>query len=153
MNSSRIPNLFVALVVSLILFFGFEASWGWIVFSGLLMDVGSNWFLGIGTLALVLISWLVNKLKVVAELRSKRYLFALLLSALIAFSSIIFDLLMHAFTILEKQIGIPGVIIFIFQINSDYAVKIFFSIIFGILMYLAARKMKLGRIQTILSKR
>ena len=78
-RSGRIPNLFVALVTSLAIIFGFEKSLKWIFFAGFLLDAGSAWLMGSGILALVVILWLIDKAKAIAEFRSKRYLFAFLL--------------------------------------------------------------------------
>ncbi len=78
-RSGRIPNLFVALTVSLAILFGFEKSLGWTVFAGFFLDIGSSWLFGSGILALVVILWLIDKMKAIAEFRSKRYLFAVLL--------------------------------------------------------------------------
>ncbi len=68
-QNGRIPNLFVALVTSLAIIFGFEKSLKWVVFAGFLLDAGSAWLFGSGILALVIILWLIDKVKAIAEFR------------------------------------------------------------------------------------
>lgn len=149
----QIPNLFVAFAVSLIVLFGFTRSLGWIIFSGFMLDIGSTWLIGSGMLVLIAVSWLVDELKIIAELRSRRYLFAILLSLLIAGASITFDFLLHFLIVFEKQIGISGLVDYNLLFNSDYAVKIIFSMVSGVIIYLLARKIKSGPVADILTKR
>ena len=152
-KAGRIPNLFVAFAVSLIVLFGFEKSVPWIVLTGLVMDSGSAWLIGSGTLILILISWLLDKLKIIAELRSKRYLFVFLLALLIVLSSVIFDLLILFLVNFEKQLGIAGVNILEIKVNLDYLAKLFYSIFFGIAIYYFVRKIKMQPYRGILVRK
>lgn len=147
------PNLFLAFAVCLVVLFGFEKAWAWIVFCGLMMDVGSTWPIGSGTLVIVTIAWLIDKLKVVAELRSKRYLFVILLSLFFAVSSLIFDIILQILSIFEKQLGLTGSTLPEINLNSAYIAKIILSVIFGMAIYFFARKIKLAESMNILIRR
>lgn len=136
----RIPNLFVAFTVSLAILFGFEKSVGWVILAGLFMDAGSSWLLGSGTLILVAVLWIIEKIKIVAELRSKRYYFVMLFSILVFLSSFLFDVILN-FEIraenyfFQNMPGFSGP-----EMNFDYFFKYFYSVILGIGIYHFARK-------------
>jgi hypothetical protein len=149
----RIPNLFIAFAVSLIIFFGFEKSLPWIIIAGLAMDSGSSWMIGSGTIILVVISWLLDKLKIIAELRSKRYLFAFLLAFLVILSSSIFDILVFAAVSFEKQSGVQGITIPEIRVNLDYLMKLAYAAIFGIAIYYLARRIKTEQYSGILVRK
>jgi rod shape-determining protein MreD len=152
-KAGRIPNLFVALAVSMVVLFGFEKSVPWILLAGLFMDSGSSWLIGSGTLVLVLISWLVDKLKIIAELRSKRYLFAFLLAFLIFISSVIFDFLIFLLVKFEKQLGANDTANLGIMANFDYLAKLIYSVFFGIAVYYFVRKFKTQRNSGILLRK
>lgn len=141
--SARIPNLFVALAVSLIIIFGFERSVSWVAFAGLFMDMGASWFLGSGALVLILISWLVDRLKVVAELRLKKHLFVLLFGLIIFVSSLAFDIFLRFELEAQRYIfssvpSLPSV-----RANLDYLIKLVYSVILGGGVYYFIRQMEI----------
>ncbi|MDD5489779.1 MAG: rod shape-determining protein MreD [Candidatus Moranbacteria bacterium] len=140
-RSGRIPNLFVALTVSLAIIFGFEKSLGWTVLAGFFLDVGSSWLIGSGILALVVILWLIDKMKAIAELRSKRYLFAVLLFFTAGISSVVFDALMG---IIFKTEGFFSLSISASHsfpsLGADYALKTVYTAASVIPVYFFARK-------------
>jgi rod shape-determining protein MreD len=140
-KSGRIPNLFVALTVSLAIIFGFEKSLGWVVFAGFLLDAGSSWLIGSGILALVIILWLIDKMKAIAEFRSKRYLFAVLLFLTAGVSSVVFDILMKLVFGAERffflNISAPH---YFTAFGADYILKTFWTALSIIPVYFFARK-------------
>lgn len=117
LQNSIIPNLFVALTVSLAIIFGFEKSLTWIIFAGFLMDIGSAWPVGSGILALVIVLWLIDKMKAITEFRSKRYLFVFLLFFTSGISNVVFDILMELIVRIEK--------IFLLNVSAVYSFPIF----------------------------
>lgn len=140
LQSTRIPNLFVALAASLAIIFGFEKSIGWTVLAGFLMDIGAPWPVGSGILILVLILWLVDRLKVVAELRSRRYFFISLFALIVFVSAFAFDLLLKFELgaeryILENAPAFSGPVA-----NLDYFFKLAYSVILGMGIYHFCRK-------------
>jgi rod shape-determining protein MreD len=142
LKTKWVPNLFLLFAISLIILFGFDESWEWIVVCGLLMDAGANWLWGTGTLVMIVIAWLVNELKIIAEFRSRRYIFLVILSLLFVVSSLAFDFSIHFLTALEKQMGISKNFSFDFYADTDYLAKLIFSIICGLAIYSFSRKIK-----------
>jgi len=141
-QNGRIPNLFVALAVSLAVIFGLEKSLVWIIFSGFLMDIGSFWLIGTGIMALLIILWLIDKVKAIAEFRSKRYLFVFLLFLTAGLSSIAFDILIRIILKAER--------IFLSDINfsecyplfgTDNVLKAVYTSLSALAVYFFARKM------------
>lgn len=141
-QSGRIPNLFVALVASLAIIFGFERSVGWVIFAGLLLDVGSFWFVGSGALALVVILWLIDRMKVITEFRSKRYLFVLLLFLTAWVSSAAFDILVK-FILGVEDFFYSGFFVpsYFLIFGKDYFLKTTYTALSVIAVYFFARKM------------
>lgn len=140
-QNNRIPNLFVALVTSLAIIFGFEKSLGWIIFSGFLLDIGSPWLVGSGILALVIILWLIDKAKAIAEFRSKRYLFALLLFLTAGVSSVAFDILMELILKAERLFSLSVSASHYFPVfEKDYILKTVYTALSVIAVYFFVRK-------------
>src|SRR4030042_4323667 len=136
----RVPNLFVVFTVSLAVLFGFEKSVGWVILAGLLMDSGSSWLLGSGTLILVAVLWIIEKIKVVAELRSKRYYFVMLFSILVFLSSFLFDVMLR-FMVKTENHFFPNISDFTGpEMNLDYFLKYSYSVVLGIGVYYFIRK-------------
>ncbi|HBB36382.1 MAG: hypothetical protein A2374_00175 [Candidatus Moranbacteria bacterium RIFOXYB1_FULL_44_23] len=137
----RIPNLFVALVVSLAIIFGFEKSLGWTIFAGFLLDVGSTWLVGSGILTLVVILWLIDKMKAITEFRSKRYLFAVLLFLTAGVSGIAFDILIEIIFRIEKLFSPDVASLRHFSvIGKAYVLKTAYTAFSVIPVYFFARK-------------
>jgi hypothetical protein len=149
--SGRIPNLFVAFAVGLVILFGFWRSLGWIIAAGFLMDVGASWPIGTGLLIIVVVSWLVEKLKVFADLRSKRYLFVTYLAILIVFSSLIFDFSLQFLLKFEHQIGWNNFSSFTLQMSADYWLKLFWASAAGLGIYALIRKIRFQPISALWS--
>lgn len=95
-SPGRIPDLALALVITLVLSMGFEKSVGWLVFTGLLIDAGSGTIFGTAALAYVFIGWAISHLAAVANIRSRKILFAASLGAITVFSEIAKDLFFWA---------------------------------------------------------
>ncbi|OGI27653.1 MAG: hypothetical protein A2359_03020 [Candidatus Moranbacteria bacterium RIFOXYB1_FULL_43_19] len=140
-QSGRIPNLFVALVVSLAIIFGFEKSLPWVVFAGFLSDAGSTWLFGSGILALVIILWLIDKVKAIAEFRSKRYLFAFLLFLTTGVSSVAFDISIELILKAEKlfSLGVSSASLNL-SFGTDYTLKTAYTALSVIAVYFFVRK-------------
>lgn len=140
-QSGRIPNLFVALVVGLAIIFGFEKSLKWVIFAGFLLDAGSAWLFGSGILALVIVLWLIDKTKAIAEFRSKRYLFAFLLFLTAGISSVTFDILMELIIKAERLFSLStSSASSNFSFEMDYALKTAYAASSVILVYFFVRK-------------
>lgn len=140
-KSGRIPNLFVALIVSLALIFGFEKSLGWVIFAGFLLDVGSSWLVGSGILALVIILWLIDKMKAIAEFRSKRYLFAVFLLLTAGVSSAAFDIFLELIFRTEKLFSLSvSASHFFTAFGADYFLKTAWTALSVIPVYFFARR-------------
>jgi len=142
-QSARIPNLFVALVASLAIIFGFKKSVSWTILAGFLMDIGAPWLFGSGMLILVLILWLVDRLKIVTELRSKRYLFIVLFALIVFVSSFAFDFFLKFELGAERYIlqgisNLPGP-----AVSPDYFFKLIYSAILGMGIYHFLRKARI----------
>jgi len=142
-QSARIPNLFVALAASLAIIFGFEKSVGWTIFAGLLMDIGAPWPVGSGVLILVLILWLVDRLKVVAELRSKRYFFISLFALIVFVASFAFDLFLKFELGAERYILESAPSLSSPVASPDYFFKLVYSAILGMGIYHFSRKARI----------
>lgn len=139
-DPGRIPNIFVVFMAGFVIFYGFEKSLGTAVLAGLLMDVAGNLVVGSGTLALLLVIWILNRIKLVAELRSKRYFFALLFSLLVAGASILFDFFLKLTTQAANYIFNSGVSPYIYKFDADYAWRLLYAIILSWPVYLFIRK-------------
>jgi rod shape-determining protein MreD len=92
----RIPNLVLALAISLVLIMGFEKSLVWIILIGVLADAYSGWAIGINAIILVLIAWAISGIMLVANIKSRRLLFFPALFFLTAGFVIVYDLLAGA---------------------------------------------------------
>jgi hypothetical protein len=142
MQSARLPNLFVALAVSMAIIFGFEKSASWVILAGVLMDVGAPWPIGAGTLVLVLILWLADKIKAVMELRLTRYFFVLLYALMVIIFSFAFDVFLKLELgiwkyIFHKTSNLSGL-----KVDLNYALKLFWALLFGIGVYYFSRSTK-----------
>lgn len=140
-QSGRIPNLFVALTVSLAIIFGFEKSLGWAVFAGFLLDAGSAWLIGSGILSLVIILWLMDKVKAIAEFRSKRYLFAALLLLAAGVSSVAFDIFLELIFRTERLFFFSSSAShYLPTFGADYILKTAWTALSAIPVYFFVRK-------------
>ncbi len=140
-EGGRSPNLFVALTAGLVLFFGFERSLIWTALAGLLLDIGSSWPIGLGALGLVIVLWLIDKIKDIAEFRSKRYLFAFFLFLTAGTASVFFDFFLNYFFRIEK-IFFPNVSVQLFfpSFGKDYVLKTIYTAASAIVVYFFVRK-------------
>lgn len=140
-ESGRIPNLFVALVASLAMIFGFEKSLGWIIFAGFFLDIGSSWFIGSGILTLVIVLWLIDKTKAIAEFRSKRYIFVFLLFLTAGISSVAFDILIELILKAERFFSFNVSASHYFPVfQKDYILKTAYTAFSVIPVYFFIRK-------------
>lgn len=143
----RIPDLTLALVITFVLTMGFEKSAGWIIFTGLLIDAGSSSIFGTAALVYIFIGWIISNLAAVADIRSRKILFAASLGIITAFAEIVKDLFFWgALNVrvyyLQKT---PGVHMHFF--NVDYMLKIFYTILASYLIYYIFRKLSRGLLQ------
>ena len=141
LKSEQIPNLFVALTVSLAVILGFEKSLGWVILSGFWLDAGSFWIIGSGSLALVIILWLIDKIKAIAEFRSKKHWFAILLFLTAGLSSILFDGLLEIIFKTEKIFFADINPVHLFSSSgTDYVLKTIGTALSVILLYFWVRQ-------------
>lgn len=139
-DAGRIPNLFVAFAAAAAVIFGFNKSAGAIIFAGIMMDTGGPLMVGSGALALTLLIWSIDKAKLVAELRLRRYIFALFFSLIVALSLILFDLLYEGLARAQYYLFSAGGPIQIRQFSADYAWKILLTSVSAMPIYFFLRR-------------
>lgn len=94
--NSRIPNLTLALVITLVLTLGFKESLKWVLFAGFLIDAGSGAVFGTTTLVFFLVGWTISQLTDIADIRSKKSFFLIAFAVEVVFFEIAEDLFMLA---------------------------------------------------------
>jgi cell shape-determining protein MreD len=95
-SRGRIPDLALALVIVLVLTMSFKESFWWILLVGACFDLGTNVIFGTAMLAFFLIAWIVSVIAKIADLRSRKFFFAVLMAALVSLAEIAKDFLMLA---------------------------------------------------------
>jgi len=139
-SERRIPDLALALVITLVVANGFEKSVGWIVLTGFFIDAGSAAIFGTTALAYLLVGWMIDFLITFANIRSRKIFFLGFLAVMAALFEIIKDLFvveslrLKAFY-LQKTFYYPMNIF-----SLDYLFKIFYTIAAVYLVYYIFRK-------------
>ena len=132
----RIPNITLALVISLVFILGFEKSLVWIILSGLLLDAVSGRIFGTSALLLALIGWTISALSTAVDFKSRRLLFLpglFLLSAGLAF---LFDILDGILIrVSGAWLDVHGIVSGINYFSWDYVLKIIFTSLFVFAIY------------------
>lgn len=136
----RIPDLALALVITLVLTMGFKESLKWILLTGILIDAGSSTVFGTTTLAYLLIGWMVAGLIDVADIRSRKTFFLVAFAAAIVVSEIakdifIFFILKIKANFLHEPFGVSSNIF-----SADYFFKILYTIIAAYAVYYIFRR-------------
>ncbi|MCX6763091.1 MAG: rod shape-determining protein MreD [Candidatus Moranbacteria bacterium] len=139
-SSGRIPDLALALVITLVLSMGFEKSVGWLVFMGLLIDAGSGTIFGTAALTYVFVGWAISHLASVADIRSRKILFAASLGTITVFSEIAKDLFFWAsFRFKDYYLHQPfGIHANFFSL--DYFFKMLYTVLAVYLIYYVFRR-------------
>jgi rod shape-determining protein MreD len=141
-KSERIPNITLALVISLVFILGFEKSLIWIILSGFLLDVVSGHIFGTSALLLVLIGWIISALSTAVDFKSRRLLFLptlFLLSAGLTFLFDVLDSIISHFSI--SWFSFQGMVSSINYFDWDYFLKIIFTAFFVFIIYYLINKM------------
>ncbi|MFH0930158.1 MAG: rod shape-determining protein MreD [Candidatus Moraniibacteriota bacterium] len=139
-SPERIPDLALALVITLVISMGFEKSALWLVFTGLLIDAGSGTIFGTAALAYVFIGWAISHLAAVADIRSRKILFALSLGAITAFSEIAKDLFFWASFRLKDYYLHQSFGTHINFFSLDYFFKIIYTVLVVYFIYYIFRR-------------
>jgi rod shape-determining protein MreD len=139
-SPERIPDLVLALVITLVVSMGFEKSAPWLVFTGLLIDAGSGTIFGTVALAYILIGWAISHLAAVADIRSRKILFAASLGAITVFSEIAKDLFFWASFRLKDYYLHQSFAVHANFFSLDYFLKIVYTVLTTYLIYYAFRR-------------
>lgn len=136
----RIPDLALALVITLVLALGFKESLKWILLTGILIDAGSSVVFGTTALTYFLIGWMVSGLIDVADIRSRKTFFLAALAAAVAVSEILKDIFVFAIlrikaNFLHKPFGIS-----LNVFSADYFFKILYTIVAAYAIYYIFRR-------------
>jgi hypothetical protein len=139
-SAKRIPDLAMALVITLVLAMGFKESLKWILLTGILIDAGSPSVFGTMTLSYFLIVWMIAGLIDVTDIRSRKIFFLTALAAATAVSEIVKDVFIIAIlkikaNFLHKPFG-ASLDVF----STDYFFKILYTIIAAYAIYYIFRK-------------
>jgi cell shape-determining protein MreD len=143
LSPARMPNLALALVISLVIFQGFERYLGWVIFSGFLLDAGTGWPMGSTPLLLVLIALGIDKLNSVANIRSGQSLFLLSLAVILVLSLFIFDWASIGLSSIEKHFLNNSQLTYSpVKIDFDYLMKSAYTVLSGFLIYFILKKLQ-----------
>jgi len=136
----RIPDLALALVITLVLAMGFKEALKWILLTGILIDAGSSTVFGTATLAYFLIGWMVSGLIDVADIRSRKTFFLTVLAAAALISEIAKDVLIFAGLKIKANFFHEsfGASLNIFSV--DYLFKIIYTIFAAYVIYYVFRR-------------
>jgi len=139
-SARRIPDLALALVITLVLTMGFKESLKWILLTGILIDAGSSTVFGTATLAYFLIGWMVAGLIDVADIRSKKTFFLAFFAAAVMISEIAKDIFIFvSFKIRANFFHEPhSALLNIFSV--DYLFKIIYTIFAAYIIYYIFRR-------------
>jgi len=142
-SPARMPNLVLALAVSLVIYQGFEKYWGWIILGGFLLDIGASWPLGSTSLLLVLVALGIDRLNAVSNIKSRHLLFYLSLAVIFALSLFVFDWASVGLLNVEKYfLKNNRLISFPVEVNFDYFLKKAYTILGGFVIYFTIRKLE-----------
>jgi len=136
----RIPDLALALVITLVISMGFEKSAPWLVLAGLLIDAGSGTIFGTGALAYIFIGWAISYLAAVADIRSRKILFAASLGAITVFSEITKDLFFWVSFRLKDYYLHQSFAVHANFFSLDYFLKIVYTVLAVYLIYYVFRR-------------
>jgi rod shape-determining protein MreD len=139
-SPERIPDLALALVTTLVISMGFEKSAPWLVFTGLLVDAGSGTIFGTAALAYVFIGWAISHLAAVADIRSRKILFAASLGAITAFSEIAKDLFFWASFHVKDYYLHQSFAVHTNFFSLDYLLKMIYTVLAAYFIYFVFRR-------------
>lgn len=132
----RIPNITLALVISLVFILGFEKSLIWIILVGLIFDAVSGRIFGTSALLLALIGWTISTLSTAVDFKSRRLLFLPVLFLLSAGLAFLFDILEGIITrVSGAWLNFHGMASNINYFSWDYVLKIVFTSLFVFIIY------------------
>lgn len=136
----RIPDLALALVITLVLALKFRASFKWILFMGFLIDAGSGGIFGTTALAYFLIGWAVSRFVVIADIRSRKAFFLATLAGAVFISEIIKDLFFLAGLKMRANYLNESLAASLNFLSVDYIFKIAYSMLAAFVIYYLFRR-------------
>ena len=139
-SARRIPDLALALVITLVLAMGFKESLKWILLTGILIDAGSSTVFGTATLVYFLIGWMVSGLVDVADIRSKKTFFLAAFAGAVAVSEVGKDIFLFAILKIKADFLHEPLGAFLNIFSTDYLFKILYTIIAAYVIYYIFRK-------------
>ena len=131
----RLPDIALALVVTLTILLGFKDALKWTILAGVVMDAGTSWIFGTGILALVIVSWLVELLGETADIKPRKKMFFVFFAGLVAAAKIVSDILAAVFQKGEGYWLHSGLNASVSFLSWDYALRLLFTILAGIFVY------------------
>lgn len=136
----RIPDVALALVITLVLTMGFKESLKWILLIGILIDAGSSVVFGTATLAYFLIGWMVSGLIEVADIRSRKAFFLAAFAAAATVSEIAKDVIILASSKIKAIFLHESYGVSIHFFGFDYFFKIVYTIFAAYVIYYIFRR-------------
>ena len=139
-TGSRMPDLTLAFVITLVLALGFRKSFKWILLTGLLVDAGSGAIFGTAALAFFVIGWAVSRFAAHADIRSRKIFFLASFAVIIAFSEMAKDFFVLASLKIRANFSHEsyGAPLHIFSL--DYFLKILYTILAAYIIYYIFRR-------------
>jgi rod shape-determining protein MreD len=139
-SARRIPDLAMALVITLVLTTGFKESLKWILLTGILVDAGSSTIFGTATLVYFLIGWMVAGLIDVADIRSRKTFFLAVFAAATVVSEIVKDIFIFAILKVKANFLHESFGTSLKVFSADYFFKILYTIIAAYAIYYIFRR-------------
>jgi len=141
-KAERIPNITLALVISLVFILGFEKSLVWIIFAGLLLDAVSGHIFGTSALLLALMGGMISALLTAVDFKSRRLLFLPALFLLSAILTFLFDILEGVvIRVSGAWLNVRGLVSGINYFSSDYIFKIVFTALSVFFIYYLTKRL------------
>ena len=139
-HEHRIPDLALALVITLVLALGFKESFKWILLTGVLIDAGSSAVFGTMILAYFLLGWTISRFSDIADIRSRKFFFLAVLAALIVFSEILKDLLVAGSLKIKENYFHESLNASFHIFSLDYFLKIIYTVLAAYIVYYIFRR-------------
>jgi rod shape-determining protein MreD len=134
-SGRRIPDLALALVITLVLALGFKESLKWILLIGILIDAGSPSIFGTVTLAYFLIGWMTAGLGNVSDIRSRKTFFLAVFAAAVLVFEVAKDMLILASLSINNNFSREPSGAWLNIFGFDYFLKILYTVIAAYVIY------------------
>jgi rod shape-determining protein MreD len=140
-GQQRIPDLALALVITFTVALGFSESIKWILFTGILLDMGSSAIFGTTALIFFLVGWATSSFGTIADMRSKKILFLAALAFVAAFAEILKDLALVASARIKTHYSQNTTNFLSVHFDFDYFLKILYTVLATYAVYWIFRRM------------